>query len=49
MKEYKCFDNEHVDYEPVKEAGGEIFEKEKRWPTHEEIQAEFPCKALKSS
>ncbi len=30
-KEYKCFDNEHVDYEPVKDAGGEILEK-KRWP-----------------
>ena len=39
--EYKCFDNEHVDYEHVKEAGGEIIEKEKRWPTHEEIQAEY--------
>ena len=38
--EYKCFDNEHVDYEPVKEAGVGL-EKEKRWPTAEEMQAEY--------
>ncbi len=38
--EYKCFDNEHVDNEPVKEAGVGL-EKEKRWPTAEEMQAEY--------
>ncbi len=37
----KCFDNEPVDYEPVKGAGGEELEKEKKWPTAEEMQAEY--------
>ena len=40
-EELKSFENESADYEPIERAGGGGLEKEKKWPTAEEIQAEY--------